>query len=204
MKPAALLLLLPAIALAIGQSRYVDDTPQPGSFPIVRAKIAAPIFVDPADWPGVIRAAADLRADIARVTGLTPDSISAPGAGAILIGTLGRSPAIDRLVRDHKIDPSPIAGKWESWVIQTVDHTLVIAGSDKRGAIFGIYDLSEQIGVSPWYWWADVPVRDRDALYVKRGKTVEGPPAVKYRGIFLNDEAPALSGWVKEKYGPTT
>ena len=78
---------------------------------------------------------------------------------------------------------------------------LVIAGSDKRGTIYGIYDLSEQIGVSPWYWWADVPVAHKDALFVKPGKYVQGPPAVKYRGIFLNDEAPALTGWVSEKFG---
>ena len=82
-----------------------------------------------------------------------------------------------------------------------VANGLIIAGSDKRGTIYGIYDLSEQIGVSPWYWWADVPVQHRDALFVKPGRYVQGPPAVKYRGIFLNDEAPALSGWVKEKFG---
>jgi hypothetical protein len=78
---------------------------------------------------------------------------------------------------------------------------LVIAGSDKRGTIYGIYDVSEQIGVSPWYWWADVPVPHKDALFVKPGVYVQDPPAVKYRGIFLNDEAPSLSGWVHEKYG---
>jgi hypothetical protein len=78
---------------------------------------------------------------------------------------------------------------------------LIIAGSDKRGTIYGIYDLSEQIGVSPWYWWADVPVQHKNALFVRPGRYVQGPPAVKYRGIFLNDEAPALSGWVKEKFG---
>jgi hypothetical protein len=82
-----------------------------------------------------------------------------------------------------------------------VASALVIAGSDKRGTIYGIYDLSEQIGVSPWHFWADVPVVHKDALFVKAGRYGEGEPAVKYRGIFLNDEAPALSGWVKEKYG---
>jgi hypothetical protein len=82
-----------------------------------------------------------------------------------------------------------------------VESALVIAGSDKRGTIYGIYDLSEQIGVSPWYWWADVPVAHKDAIFVRPGKYVQGEPAVKYRGIFLNDEAPSLSGWTKEKYG---
>jgi hypothetical protein len=82
-----------------------------------------------------------------------------------------------------------------------VSSALIIAGSDKRGAIYGVYDLSEQIGVSPWYWWADVPVRHQEALFVKPGRYVQGEPAVRYRGIFLNDEAPALSGWTKEKFG---
>jgi hypothetical protein len=190
-------LLIPVAAFALGQPRYIDDAAQPGSFALVRAGI----FVDTTDWPGVIRAASDLRSDIGKVTGVTPDLATAPRGRTILIGTLGHSPAIDKLAADGRIDSGAIRGKWESFLIQTVGETLVIAGSDKRGTIFGIYDLSEQIGVSPWYWWADVPVRHRDALFVRAGKYVEGAPAVKYRGIFLNDEAPALTGWVKEKYG---
>jgi hypothetical protein len=130
------------------------------------------------------------------------------GASVLIIGTLGKSEMIDRLVREHKLDVSGIEGKWESFLIQVVkspipgvDTALIIVGSDKRGTIFGIYDLSEQLGVSPWYWWADVPVHHHEEIYVKAGKYLQGPPAVKYRGIFLNDEAPALTGWVKEKYG---
>ena len=197
-------------AWAIGQTRYVLERNAPGAFPIVQSKTAAPIYADAADWPGVARAAADLQADIARVTGVTP-ALQRSGtlAGdAILIGTLGRSPIIDRLVREGKLDTAQVAGKWEAFVIQVVDRplpgvarALVIAGSDKRGTIYGIYDVSEQIGVSPWYYWADVPVVHKNALFVKPGRYVEGEPSVKYRGIFLNDEAPALSGWVKEKFG---
>ena len=157
------------------------------------------------------RAAADLAADVARVTGATAAQVhddKGLGANAVIAGTIGKSALIDRLIREGKIDVSQVKGKWEAFLIQTVARplpgvasALVIAGSDKRGAIYGIYDVSEQIGVSPWYFWADVPVVHKDALYVKAGKYVEGEPAVKYRGIFLNDEAPALSGWVKEKYG---
>jgi hypothetical protein len=73
---------------------------------------------------------------------------------------------------------------------------LVVAGSDPRGTIYGIYDISEQIGVSPWYWWADVPIRRRDDIYALPGPKVQGSPSVKYRGIFLNDEQPGLSSWV--------
>ncbi len=125
-----------------------------------------------------------------------------------MIGTISKSSIIDRLIREHKLDVSPITGKWEATVVQVVEkpmpgvaRALVIAGSDKRGTIFGIYDLSEQIGVSPWCWWADVPVIHRDGLFVAPGRYVHGEPAVKYRGIFLNDEAPALTGWVNATYG---
>ncbi|MGH8166125.1 MAG: glycosyl hydrolase 115 family protein, partial [Woeseiaceae bacterium] len=127
---------------------------------------------------------------------------------AVIVGTLGRSAPIDDLVRHGKLDVSEIQGRWESFVMEVVDapspgvdRALVIAGSDKRGTIYGIYDLSEHIGVSPWYWWADVPVVEREALFVSPERRVEGEPVVRYRGIFLNDEAPALSEWAKEKFG---
>ena len=179
---------------------------------------AAPLVVSDEDWPGVVRAAGDLSLDIGRVTGHDAPLIKgakacggdkpAAGIDVVLIGTIGRSPLIDALVRRHKLDVSGIAGQWESAVTTVVEHpmpgvrrALVIAGADKRGTIYGIYDLSEQIGVSPWYWWADVRVPHADALYVKPGRYVQPEPAVKYRGIFFNDEAPALSGWTKAKFG---
>ena len=198
-------------ALALGQPRYVEIAPDASSFRLVHQGVAAKLYVDGADYPGVVRAAHDLQADIFRVTGcnalLDLDGKSLSG-DVVLIGTIGKSKIIDRLIRRHRIDVSQIDGKWESTLIQVVSHPLpgvarglVIAGSDKRGTIYGIYDLSEQIGVSPWYWWADVPVEHKDALNVKAGRWVQGEPAVKYRGIFLNDEAPALSGWANEKFG---
>jgi hypothetical protein len=172
---------------------------------------AAPLVVSDEDWPGVVRAAGDLSLDIGRVTGHDAPLIKgSPAAGidVVLIGTVGRSPLIDALVRRHKLDVSGIQGQWESAVTTVVEHpmpgvrrALVIAGADKRGTIYGIYDLSEQIGVSPWYWWADVRVPHANALYVQPGRYVQPVPAVKYRGIFFNDEAPALSGWTKEKFG---
>jgi hypothetical protein len=200
-------LFVPASLVALGQPRYVFPTSGPGSFPIVHHKSVAAVYVDPSDFPGVARAANTLRGDIARVSGLTPTQ--ALGAReTIIAGTIGKNAIIDRLIRERRIDVSGIVGKWESFLIQVVPHpqsgidsALVIAGSDKRGTIYGIYDLSEQIGVSPWYYWADVPVVHRDALFVRPGRYVEEEPAVKYRGIFLNDEAPALTGWVKATYG---
>ena len=198
-------------SFALGQVQYVGVVNDRGSFSIVQGGVAAAIGVDTNDFAGVVRAAADLQADIARVTGRTP-AITRPetglGTNAILVGTIGRSRIIDQLVRDRKIDVSAIAGKWESFLIQVVPHplpgvenALVIVGSDKRGTIYGIYDLSEQMGVSPWYWWADVTPEHKDALFVKPGKYMQGPPAVKYRGLFLNDEAPDLSNWITNQFG---
>lgn len=78
-----------------------------------------------------------------------------------------------------------------------VSQALVIAGSDPRGTIFGLYDVSEQIGVSPWYYWADSAPRRNANIYVPANLTkVQNSPTVKYRGIFLNDEQPGLTNWV--------
>ena len=165
---------------ALGQAQYVEKAGGPGSFPIVQPGGAAKIYVDTNDFAGVIRAAADLQSDIARVTGLTRPSLTTKmisGKMPSSSAPIGKSRIIDRLIADHKIDASPIAGKWESFFIQVVPEPLpgvasglVIAGSDKRGTIYGIYDLSEQMGVSPWYWWADVTPEHKDALFVKAGQ----------------------------------
>jgi hypothetical protein len=205
------LLLAAGSCWAIGEERFVEGEFHSGDFVLARASGAAEIYVDASDYPGVTRAANDLCHDIQRVTGAAPRVLhdgSDFGSTVVIVGTLGKSALIDRLIREHKIDAAGLQGKWESYLIQTVAQpipgvsaALVIAGSDKRGTIYGIYEISEQIGVSPWYWWADVPVARRDALFVKPCRHFQGEPAVKYRGIFLNDEAPALTGWVNEKFG---
>ena len=207
---ASLLSIESAAAQAMGDS-YVAAEDGRGRFPLFAGGRAASLRVDSAEWAGVIRAAGDLRADVERVTGVAPSLDVGGGAAAgtvVLIGTLGRSPTIDALVRSGKLDVRGVAGRWETFVLQAVDRpmpgidrALVIAGSDRRGTIFGIYDLSQQIGVSPWYWWADVPARRQSALHVLPGRHTRGEPAVKYRGIFINDEAPALSGWARETFG---
>ena len=92
-------------------------------------------------------------------------------------------------------------GQWESYLIDVVDGHLVIAGSDKRGTIYGIYDISERIGVSPWYWMADVPVRHKDELYYDGGQFIQPSPKVKYRGIFINDEWPSFGTWCTKHFG---
>ncbi|MFO1514428.1 MAG: glycosyl hydrolase 115 family protein [Verrucomicrobiota bacterium] len=207
----ALLLVAPPGALAIGQAHFVENTPSEGSFPITRGGIATSVYVDANDWPGVVRAAGDLCLDVTRVSGIAPKLVhdeKSTGNTTIVVGTIGRSAIIDQLIRDKKIDATDLTGKWEASLVQVVtkplpgvESALVIVGSDKRGTIYGIYDLSEQLGVSPWYWWADVPVKKHETLFVQAGRHVLGPPAVKYRGIFLNDEAPALQGWAREKFG---
>lgn len=129
----------------------------------------------------------------------------------VIIGTIGHSSYIDALIEDGKIDVSDIEGEWESFVTQLVEEpmdgvaeALVIAGSMPRGTIYGIYDISEQMGVSPWYFWADVPTRQNPDILVPRGAVkVQGPPSVKYRGIFLNDEQPGLTNWVSENWDDT-
>src|SRR5690606_40437658 len=95
--------------------------------------------------------------------------------------TIGKSTLIDELVAAGKLDVSDVRGKWESFVVQVlarpypgVEQAVVVAGSDKRGTIYGLYDISTQSGVSPGYWWADVPVVKRDALYVQAGRHVGG------------------------------
>ena len=207
----AMLVASTTSVFALSPNHFVSEKSSAGSFGLFSKDKAATIFVDTNDWPGVVRVATDLQADIARVSGdhatLTHD-LASLGKQAIFVGTIGKSAVIDRLIREQKIDVSDIAGKWEASLIQVVQHplpgvesALVIAGSDKRGTIYGIYDLSEQMGVSPWHFWADVPSQHHAALFVQAGRQVQGPPAVKYRGIFLNDEAPALAGWAKEKYG---
>ena len=195
----------------LGQTRYVEFSASPGAIRLYGDGVAAAIIVDSQEYPGVLRAAHDLQTDIERVTKIRPALINDPPAQAtdvIIIGTLGKGRLIERLARAGKLDADVIKGRWESFIIQVVPQpwpgvksALVVVGSDKRGSIYGLYDVSEQIGVSPWYWWADVPVTHRDQLFVRAGRYVQGEPAVKYRGIFINDEAPALSGWVREKFG---
>jgi len=181
------------------------------AFPIVnKEKVATPIRYDVTDFKGVIRAIGDLQNDINSVTGIKPVLLTnnALEAYEIVIGTLGNSKLIDNLAQSGKLSTKDLKGKWESFVITTIDDSkkagrkiLVIAGSDKRGTIYGIYELSRQLGVSPWYWWGDVPAKKRTTAYVVPGRYASGEPKVKYRGIFINDEAPCFSGWAKEKFG---
>jgi len=213
---ATVLLMLLSVscgpAAGLGNTSYMEATCSPGCFPITTGKETALIYVDSLESPAVLRAVGDLQADVHRTTSQTPTIVNngtAVTAAAIIVGTLGYSTLLATLVNRGILDPTPLTGGWESFIIQTVAHplpgiasALIIAGSDRRGTIFGIYDLTEQIGVSPWYWWSDVAVTQKVSLFVKPGTHVQqGPPAVKYRGIFLNDERPDLTTWAAEKFG---
>lgn len=164
---------------------------------------SAPIVCSESDWKGVIRACGDLAADVGRVSGTESSLFPTPlsGHGEIIVGTIGKSPIIDRLISEGKIDVSTIKGEWESYLIDVVDGNLVIAGSDKRGTIYGIYEISSMIGVSPWFFWADAPVKHSDVIVYDAGRIVQESPKVKYRGIFINDEWPSFGGWCVNKFG---
>ncbi|WP_089378199.1 glycosyl hydrolase 115 family protein [Lutibacter flavus] len=198
-------------SFATNPNNYVSNLSSKGSFPLASNGNVASILISDNDFTGVIRVAGHLQNDLQNVTDVLPNiynRISQPEDYMVIIGTVGNSSIIDQLVKEGKIDASQLEGKWEKFTTQIIENplegvkkALVIAGSDKRGTIYGIYDLSSQIGVSPWYFWADVPVIKQSELHVLPGVHTLGEPKVKYRGFFINDEAPALTGWVYEKYG---
>lgn len=198
-------------AYAINPEKYIVNQVSSENFPLVSKGKVASVLVSPNDFSGVLKVAGHLENDIFQVSDLHSKRINKIAEAedfVVVIGTLGKNEIIDQLAKEGKIDANELRGKWEKFTTQIVENpfkgikkALVIAGSDKRGTIYGIYDLSNQIGVSPWYFWADVPVKKQSELHVLPGIHSQGEPKVKYRGIFINDEAPALSGWAFEKFG---
>ena len=163
------------------------------------------IGYDSLDYKGVKIALNSLRGDFKAVTSQTPSTKvslkNTDTSSRLVIGTIGHSTTIDQLVKKGAINRNDLKGKREKFIITTVGDQIVIAGSDKRGTIYGIYELSRQMGVSPWYYWADAPINKHFSIYIKGGNYTDGEPAVRYRGIFLNDEAPCLTSWVKNTFG---
>jgi glycosyl hydrolase family 115 (putative glucuronidase)/glycosyl hydrolase family 115 len=198
-------------ALNLSAQDFISDKKEAGSFLLCSSSQPAIICIDSNDDWLVHKAASLLQTDIEKVTGNKPELINdirgAKGT-VIVIGSIEKSLLIKQLTQQKIINVSPLKNKWESFLIQSVQYAkqgvgglLLIVGSDKRGAAYGVFELSQQLGVSPWYWWADVPVKKRTEVFVKKGTYLFEPPSVKYRGIFINDEAPAFSGWAKEKFG---
>jgi len=194
---AASLLLLSIPSVAVDHPGITEKRTAPGRFSLVEKGVPAAVVTDPTDKPGVLIAAETLREDFARVCGT---KAAASGPRAIYAGTKD-CPLIKRLAAEGRIDTTPLAGQYETYVLQVDGDAVIIAGADLRGTIYGIYEISEQIGVSPWYDWADVPVRPATDLSLAAGTYAVPQPGVRYRGIFLNDEAPCLTSWVKNTYG---
>jgi len=191
--------------------KQVIENSEEGAFPLVKNKIPAALLISESEYPGVKRVMGYFQNDLKMVSGNEPlltFGKQQTGQAVVIAGTFQKGGIIDMLNERGKIDFSGLKGKKEMFLIQVVDQpmegidqALVIAGSDKRGTIYGILEVSKQMGVSPWYWWADVPVEKHDNLFFKKGIVTEGEPKVTYRGIFLNDEEPALGRWAVEKYG---
>lgn len=181
-----------------------------GYFPLISEGKAPQILCEKEDLKGIAVAVDNLSSDFEKVCGCCASvvhSAASVTSRPIIIGSV-ESAVIKKFISDSKINGEEIVGKNEKYVMTTVSNpfpgvseALVIAGSDRRGTIYGVYELSEQLGVSPWYDWADVPVGKRSDVSIRRGTYTAGEPKVKYRGIFLNDEAPCLTNWVKNTYG---
>lgn len=188
------------------------ETNADGFLPLAAGGQMAPLYYSANDAAVVGVAASALRDDLERVTGMKPVlSTNAPVAATdvVFIGTIGQSVLIDELIAAGKLNVAEIRGRWEAYLavvvtnpVAGVGRALVIAGSDRRGTAFGVFSLSEAIGVSPWYWWGDVPVVQRAALYVGGGSYTEHSPGVKYRGIFINDEDWGLNPWAAKTFDP--
>ncbi|MGY2736722.1 hypothetical protein ACVWYO_004396 [Sphingomonas sp. UYP23] len=173
-------------------------------------KRPAQLLVDSTADPAVVHAADGFAHDLAQVSGRAPRRIQSRDqitGDVVIAGVLGHSAVIDALVRSGKIDARDLAGEWEAFRQIVVEHpfpsvarALVVVGADRRGVVFGLYDLSEKMGVSPWSWWADVPVERRAAMFVTAGSRRD-QPKVRYRGFFINDEDPGFSSWVRKQFG---
>lgn len=206
MKKLSCIGLLLIAAFQVAAQQLISSENTDGAFPIHADRLPS-IYTDTLDDWLVNKSAALLQKDIEMVTGRKPEIVHqlTNTGNTIIIGTVSGSAAIRQLAEKKEINISAVSGKWEAFQLQTINKNnrqmLIICGADKRGAAYGVFELSTQLGVSPWYWWADVPARKTSASYFKPGIYTYKSPSVKYRGIFLNDEAPALSGWAREKFG---
>ena len=203
-----IILLFMALGISAAE-QFVTFAEQAGAVPLRGATIVCSDHESKA----VQIAAASLQQDFQRVMGFTPALSLLPSDAAsaiptihshtqstplVFIATVGCNKQIDQWVKSGQLPD--LKGKREKFIITIIDGQVVIAGSDRRGTVYGIYELSRQMGVSPWYWWMDVPVEVHDFVGILPGTFTDGEPAVEFRGIFLNDEAPCLSTWIKNTF----
>lgn len=205
-----LLCFLLSITSVFAQVKVDSRQDAANDFPLVSKGAASDIYIDGADYEVVKMAAGLFSEDICRVTGKKSkviESKKVKSNNTVIIGTIGKNSFIDRLIESGKLDDSAIHNGWEQYVIQTIENptkgiekALVIAGCDRRGTAYGVFTLSEAIGVSPLYWWADVPVTKRSELYISPLKYSSKTPSVKYRGIFINDEGWGFQPWASKTF----
>lgn len=184
------LVAITSLCIVQATEPFITFSPQPDALALKGATIS----FSEQEYEGVKIAIENLKTDMQKV-GIALSPSKELGEVCLLIGTQGKNPDIDRLKLPD------LRNKREKFIITTIDQQVVIAGSDRRGTIYGIYELSRQLGVSPWYWWADAPIEQHETAYIKKGTYTDGEPAVEFRGLFLNDEAPCLTGWVKNTFG---
>lgn len=203
----AVTLCVPA---TMGQVLLSKSNSKANEFGMINRKGNARLYFDAQDFE-VVKKAADLFSnDVRLVTGqaiqvgVIENKLA---SNSIIVGTLGHNELIDKLVAKHKLDVKSLENRWESYLIEVVRNplpgvskALVVVGSDRRGTAYGLFTISEAIGVSPWYWWADAPVAKRQELNLKVDKVVSKEPTVKYRGIFINDEDWGLLRWAKRTF----
>jgi len=180
------------------------------SFPLIKGGQPASLLIEASANSAVKLASANFASDLERVGGKAPaqvPDVSAAQGPLVIAGVVGQSPVIDELARAGKISVADLPGQWEAFKQIVIDNpfpkiprALVIAGSDRRGVVFGLYDISGKIGVSPWHWFADVPVARVSNIYLTAGTRLD-QPKIRYRGFFINDEAPAFSTWSQKHFG---
>ncbi len=189
-----------------------SNTTSGNIFPLVDGNQAAALYYDANDQTAVKTSTQLFADDIKRVTGKTISVRTVQEKltkNIVLVGSLGQNKLIDQLIKDKKISITSLEGGWEQYIIQVVENpfpqvskALVVVGSDRRGTSYGLFSISEVIGVSPWYWWADVAVKKSANLRLNVNAFTSPKPTVKYRGLFINDEDWGLLPWAKHTFDP--
>ncbi|MGC8751879.1 glycosyl hydrolase 115 family protein, partial [Hydrotalea sp.] len=211
MKNVFIFIFACAISTILHAQNIVAFTQQKDNWQLWNNNDPLYIYTDSTDDWLVQKSAAFLQSDLKAVTHKNiyiTHNLSSVKGNVIIIGTIKASATLHKLAAEKKINLNSLQNQWEAFQIKTIQnllsnkyHAIIIAGSDKRGAAYGVFEISKQAGISPWYWWADVPIIPHQNIYVKNGTYYFPSPSVQYRGIFINDEAPAFSGWTKEKFG---
>ena len=203
-------MLLLSSSVALAQVSLSQNSSGSNVFSLVGKKDKACVYYDAQDFEVVKTTAGLFANDVKEVSGQilgVATTKEAPQKNCIIVGTLGHNEWINQMIAKKKLDVEPLKDRWESYLVQLVrnplpgvDKALVIVGSDRRGAAYGLLSVSRTIGVSPWYWWADAPIVKKDQLHLKVDKYISKEPTVKYRGIFINDEDWGLYRWSKRNF----